>query len=394
MQTRSQHRKKLQAYLLDEPQIAIFDIGTRAIRLLVGPKHKLSNWDHKFFFNASRLTNLGEDINQDMRIGTNSKGLQSIISFMNDFIPILRNQDIEVYAFGTAIFRWMKNAKDTITYVQRMTGVEICILSQRQEAYMSCLALYATKDIHQTKDMEQTKNSKEREDGNTSSNHRTCLLLIDQGGGSTEISLLSINALGELHDTKLMSFDDLGSIALRDKFLLTEQDTPSVLDQYRDLQNLIHQRIDDWNHFEELEAEVKTELKIDSQSSDGVGRDENPQIICYGMGSAVSNLFPEHNYIAHNQFVDLEMLSNFINTSKERFFVNNPNVDVFREELSKMNKGVQKRFLYTCALEVHHRILEKFGFSKIRMCGYGLRYGIFVHLVYLGKKIISKHPSA
>ena len=183
-----------------------------------------------------------------------------------------------------------------------------------------------------------------------------------------------------------MSFDDLGSIALRDRFLLTEQDTSSVLDQYRDLQNLIHQRIDDWSHFEEL--------KIDSQSSDDVGRDENSQIICYGMGSAVSNLFPDHNYIAHNQFVDLEMLSNFINTSKERFFTNNPNVDVFRKELSKMDKRVQKRFLYTCALEVHHRILQKFGFSKIQMCGYGLRYGIFVHLVYLGKKIISEHPSA
>ena len=31
---------------------------------------------------------------------------------MNDFIPILRNQDVEIYAFGTAIFRWMKNFAD------------------------------------------------------------------------------------------------------------------------------------------------------------------------------------------------------------------------------------------------------------------------------------------
>ena len=100
--------------------------------------------------------------------------------------------------------------------------------------------------------------------------------------------------------------------------------------------NLIHQKIDDWSHFEELETNQT------SQSSDDVGRDENSQIICYGMGSAVSNLFPDHNYIAHNQFVDLEMLSNFINTSKERFLTNNPNVDVFREELSKMDKRVQK----------------------------------------------------
>ena len=379
MQTRSQNRKKLQAYSLDEPQIAIFDIGTRAIRLLVGPKQKISNWDHQIFFNASRLTNLGEDINQEMRIGTNSKGLQSIISFMNDFIPILKNHDVEIYAFGTAIFRWMKNAPDTIAYIKRMTEIEICILSQTQEAYMSCLSLYATRDINKTK------HGKQGEDINTSANLRKHLLLIDQGGGSTEISLLSINALDELHDTKLMSFDDLGSIALRDSFLLTAQDGTSVLEQYVDLQKLIRQRIDDWIHFEELETA--------QQNSHEDDRKQPSQIICYGMGSAISNLFTEHNYKAHNQVVGLEELSTFINTSKERFFANNPNVDVFREKLSQMDRGLQKRFLYTCALEVHHRILEKFGFSKIRMCGYGLRYGIFVHLVYLDKKIISEQPS-
>ena len=118
---------------MDGPQIAIFDIGTRAIRLIIGPKIERVNWKHQMFFNASILTNFGEDINERRRVGPQSIGLQKIISFMNDFIPFLRRNDIEIRAFGTAIFRWLENSSDTVSYVQRMTGIEIEILSQKQE---------------------------------------------------------------------------------------------------------------------------------------------------------------------------------------------------------------------------------------------------------------------
>ena len=353
---RTIHRRKYETYVQQGPQIAIFDIGTRAIRVLVGPKENIpSDWDSQIFFNSSVLTDLGGDIDSKNRLLPQSRGLQKIISFMNDFIAAFQRDDVEVYAFGTAIFRWIENATDVITYVERMTGVRIQILSQKQEAYMSCLALCATRHI--LNPQPDAKNN----------NH---LLLIDQGGGSTEISVLHIDDTGFLEHVQLHSFDDLGSIALRDRFLNvgTQQQSQNSQKHFEELQNLIADKIQNW-------------YDRQSNNPDGVKRIKNTALLCYGMGSALSNMFEDHNYVAHNQSVPIEKLQQHITQAKNDLLKDNLEMGEFQRQFEEMDTSTKKRFLYACALNVHQNTLRVFGLQHIRMCGYGLRYGIFAYFV-------------
>ena len=76
LQMRTIHRRKYETFEQQGPQIAIFDIGTRAIRVLVGPKeisNLPSDWNSQHFFNSSILTNLGEDIDVKNKLSPQSR---------------------------------------------------------------------------------------------------------------------------------------------------------------------------------------------------------------------------------------------------------------------------------------------------------------------------------
>ena len=92
-------------------------------------------------------------------------------------------------------------------------------------------------------------------------------------------------------------------------------------------------------------------------------------------------MFEDHNYIAHNQSVPVEKLQEHITQAKDDLLRDNVEMGEFQRQLEEMDTSTKKRFLYACALGVHQNTLRVFGLQHIRMCGYGLRYGIFAYFV-------------
>ncbi|CAN0515980.1 unnamed protein product, partial [Scytosiphon promiscuus] len=80
---------------IKKDSIAIFDIGTKAIRLLIAPKTLPENWSANNFVNDSNIHNIGDFIsheNQD--INTNSKPIKIIKSFIKAHLNHLKNEGI------------------------------------------------------------------------------------------------------------------------------------------------------------------------------------------------------------------------------------------------------------------------------------------------------------
>ena len=143
----------------------IFDIGSKAIRLLIGSlAAQADRWGRKDFINRSELTHLALEVKKTPHLSLQSTALQKIILFIKKHQHLVDPKYI--YAFATAAFRWLHNAAEVIEYIYQETRVRIIVLSEEQEAHCALLGVSHTHHMR-------------------SKNHVApgdLLLLIDQGG--------------------------------------------------------------------------------------------------------------------------------------------------------------------------------------------------------------------
>ena len=121
-------------------KVGVFDIGTKAVRLLVGDtKHLIENgFSFDQFNNFGNRTFLGDHIDSDGNLRV--KGLERTINVINQFRMEVQNHKIDGFAaVGTAIFRNINNSKDVINIINKNTGLDIRVLSKKEEAkYWIC----------------------------------------------------------------------------------------------------------------------------------------------------------------------------------------------------------------------------------------------------------------
>ena len=262
----------------------IFDIGTRAIRILCGPKDiPQMDWDRNLFFNDGILTNLGTAVTPQNHLPINSPALQKLISFIKKYQAILQQNGLSIddcLGFGTAVFRWLTNREEIIEHIKKQTNLTINVLSQQEEALFALIGLVATHKMR-------GKNNKKRFGKND------VLMLLDQGGGSLEVSYAFVN---NFHKKGVYSFDDLGSIALRKRFLSIGADNVSIdphsnpneiATQHQQTLQYITNRITNWQGYPELQ-----------------GR----KIYAYAMGSAASRILNKSTYEMHNSLINTQQI--------------------------------------------------------------------------------------
>ncbi len=163
---------------LREPCIAIFEVGTRAVRLLIAPKRVPLTWERRTFCNDSMIINLGLGVDfASSTLALNSPMLTTAIQFISTRSEFLAKLNvIDQSVIGTAWIRWLENADQIVGEIASRTGHRMCILSQEEEARM-CMRAVPTV-LHRTSTV-----------GQLSDDHR--IFLVDQGGGSLEITWLN-----------------------------------------------------------------------------------------------------------------------------------------------------------------------------------------------------------
>jgi len=338
----------------------VFDIGTKAARLLIGYKnvpHDSKTWNPGSFFNDGQVFNLGDDFNIHDRMldADRSLALEGVIYFMNTYIEILKKyvniDNSDITAIGTAVFRWLKNKNEIINKIEEETGIKVSILEENDEAFLSAISVYHTT----------TWEKKYRDD--------EAILLVDQGGGSTEISYFFPNKLTVYkHD----SINDLGTVVLQklffglnnDEMIDPQSNRRRISTQFQRINDYIDSKIDEWNGFPEIQnGEIK--------------------LTAFGMGTAIQKCFPAgSNYSLHNRLLTLEDMQNILTNYTKNLEESNQQVRTLYNLINTNDKGnrknISKRLVLLYGLPVYQKMLKKFKVDKIRYASYGLRYGAYI----------------
>lgn len=172
--------------------MAAVDIGTNSVRLLiVKPSNRLLNTELR----TLRMCRLGEGM-------TSGEGLQSqavarTVRALQEFIALLETYGVhQVRTVATSAVREAPNAAFFVDQVRSQTGLEVDVISGKEEAYLSYLgACRALPEMRRS-------------------------VVIDIGGGSTEFAFPS----GEKSSETLVSHSiSLGAVRLTEQPLLLSE---------------------------------------------------------------------------------------------------------------------------------------------------------------------------
>lgn len=318
-------------------RIGVFDIGTRATRLLIGDTEDLA-----FRKNFGRLTRMGEDFDEEDNIRV--EGFKRTISVLKEFLEEGERFGVQEYvAVGTAALRRANNRLQLMDLLEDILGLKVTVLQKEEEAYLSLLSAFC----HFQNEIEKNQP----------------ILLIDQGGGSTEISC------GELRDDRFhfwgLSSLDLGSVLLKNMFLSDPKQR--VGDSYRATMAHIQKVVELHVSFPELEG------RIPSQA--------------FGMGSAITNITGVRgNRRQHGRVVTAERMQFLINTRIDLYEKSQIAIDTLLHSASSHDRmdDLERDLLMLYGLPVYQSLLDMYSLDRITVCGYGLRYGVFLNLALPG----------
>lgn len=384
-------RQRLCEYLqrIDKPCTAIFDVGSRAVRILVAPKEvQTGNWQPRDFFNDSLVTHLGQEIDiKDKSFNLDSRATQNLLAFLKNYRELLLKYEIkekDIHAVGTEVFRWIKN-KDRITrYIKQKAGIDISILDDDDEARFSLVIIKFTYLFR----------SKKRACEFTEDN---AVVLIDQGGGSTEISY---GLLPEFSEFARYSFSELGTVALQNKFFyLKKEATNSQKEEYHDNPSTNQNRISNQN--DRIEKIIDDTI----ENWSGYPKIKDKKLHIFAMGSAITACYPKYsNYKVHNKEVIIGNESQLSDTRNRPRMLEIIKTNCFeldtskqqvrtlyaelREEEQKQRGRLRNKLVTLYGLPIYIKLLKKFKQDKLYICGYGLRYGVYVWLYHYQRPML------
>lgn len=175
------------------------DIGTNTLRLLVA-ETCLDSF-HEVYADR-RITRLGQDLDRMGRLSREAeeRTLEALLDFAES---IRRHAAVHTAAIGTSAFRNASNSPAFINEVKKRTGLDISVISGEQEARLTLRGVVrALKGL-----------------GTQNGNFLESALVIDIGGGSTELIMTSPEA------EPAMASLPLGAVYLTDRFI--KKDPPS-----------------------------------------------------------------------------------------------------------------------------------------------------------------------
>ncbi len=332
----------------NDSKIAVLELSTKAVKLLIGKDQDAIKSSSVFSFdnflrNADK-TETGKGLNaqneMDMRY-FQRKVMPAIIKMRN----ILKQEQVDVvYSVATAAYRTAKNRDEIISFVKERTGINVRILSKKEES-MATLVAYSLSTRYKTE--------------LNSSSH---IIMIDQGGGSTEVSVFDNMTLSKSYSI------NLGTTALRNNlFLDAEIDTP-IEDALRKSDQKVKERL---NTFYKNMGDVMH-----------AGDDT----FCVSVGTAITKATGKKNNVSqHDTVLTKDQIIQKINLCNENIlskFNTVGELNSFDFEASKGNKSLDTIITMRLGLPMFVSLMERFNIFEIHVSGTGLWYGVYLqHLL-------------
>ena len=316
-----------------DKRYAVIELGTRGIRLLVADA---SPSGVSRVYSTGGLSELGSS--RDAQGNISRAAIERSRAQVEEYCRIAREKSANnnIVVFATEAVRSAPNQEE---FAKELNSIaKFLVLDPQTEALCSLMASVDAfrGDLHP---------------GDT-------ILVLDQGGGSTEIACGTIDRAGELRPLGMQSLR-LGTVDLAKQ--LVESD--SLIAGFRRVEESIHRELKKHEPFPVLRAYA-------------------PTLVC-GLGSAIAEVAKiragSKDY--HGQSISKEELGQCINNFRTQYRGSSAQDSDLSDNTITMIAGVQ----------TYYQILEEYHASQIRASDHGLRYGV---LLLAARHLNPKHSAS
>ena len=331
-------------------KIGVLELSTKAVKLLVSKDDEAIR-QHKFSFDAfvrfAVKTNTGRGLDLSNRMNMGYFGTR-VLPVIRDFKKRAIGLGVgKLYTVATAAYRNAENREEIISLIREQTGINVCILKKKEEAAATINAYQFT-----TKNHEKLTAS-------------PSVVVIDQGGGSTEVSLYEHFDLLGSHSI------NLGTEVLRNYMYKRNGDTS------------LNAAIEDTNRV------IVDRLKHFYRSSVGQYLQNHPpeSIYCVALGTAVTNATgKKRNAEQHDMVLSRERIKEIIRERHRKLITSFPTVsDLYQktEVRASFDDTIDSDLTVDLGLRMYHQLLMDLKIDSVTVSGTGLWYGVFFHYVGL-----------
>ena len=320
------------------PQCAVIELSTNAVKLLVNLNPMataMGSFDFNDFYRQSARTDTGMMLSFDNMLNVQSF-IDKVLPVIKEYANMAKNQyhvDV-IYTVATAAYRTAGNQKEILHLIKQEAGLNVRILPKEEEATATLWAyIFSTSDIARLQSFK---------------NH----FLLDQGAGSTEISLFQNKELVFSH-----SFE-MGSMLLKTWL-------------YRRLSANLRDAISNVNELS------KMKIQHELNSLQNLPKDFNNSY-CIGVGKAITEATGKiSNPEQHEIVLTIEKMKMRMETLKDQLCNKYTTVEEVKHAIDNHRDRSNQKLIPCLGLPVVISILETFHIQELTVSGTGLFYGIF-----------------
>lgn len=318
-------------------KIGVLELSTKAVKFLYGDASKLKDgFDFDKFKREADLVNAGKGLEADNTMNLNYFRSRVLPSIKN-MVSKAHNAGItKMFGVATAAYRSATNNDEILKIIKQETGVNIKIISKDEEAMATLDAfIFSGTAVF----------SKLKQD----------IILIDQGGGSTEVVWFNRDNIEQQYSV------NLGTTVLHNMLLVnTNSDTP-ISRALSDIDKAVKDKL----------AYYLSEYKIDSD------REKS----CISVGTAITkSTGKKGNKKQHLTILKRDDLQRKI-TSLEDRLVNQYSTmgklaDAMRL-LGNSNDELDGDITMRLGLPMYLHLMDRFNINDVIVSGTGLWYGVY-----------------
>ena len=206
---------------------AAIDIGTNSMRLLLATIKDGKITERKKYMNTTRI---GSFVDKNKMIS--KEGIEKNVEAFCEFVQKAKEYEAEeIPAIATSAVREARNKEEFVQAIYQRTGIDIKIISGEEEAELGYKGVIMGIQGHSGDDSLCVAGDTQK----PSPCVPLCILVIDIGGGSTEL------ILGEDSTLKKVLSLDIGAVRMTEKFIATD---PVNKKEYEEMETLIYKTIE------------------------------------------------------------------------------------------------------------------------------------------------------
>ena len=331
---------------VENPHFAVLELSTKAVKLLIGRDEETIRTATRFDFNNF----IRDAAKPETGKGLDSQNIMNMEYFRGRVLPVIkrmkqkmRSEGVDVvYTVATAAYRTAKNRDEVIECIRREAGINVRILSKKEESVATMFA-YGISSRYKL-EIQKSRHS----------------VMVDQGGGSTEVSVFN---QGELEGSYSIN---LGTTALRN--ILTKDVSPTTLliDAFKKSDQMLRERM----------VAFTKNMNTTMQT--------NEDTFCVSVGSAITHATGKKNNASqHDSILNYEQIAEKIENItvklQEKF---NTVGDLVRWEQQMTGDTIDDMLTLRMGLPMYLLLMEKFNIKQIHVCGTGLWYGIYLQHLF------------